>query len=176
MTGLRPHTRFASLRGTKQSTVDSIRVFDSVECRAFANAVKQSIFSILGLDCFVVPPRNDAKRQNGRRNTSPGLALATVGRRKHEALCSSGFMAFFDINDSAKLRKKQCVFQKRQKKLDGPHGLLGRPKKLLLLKPPPIDARYRTGPRWHDMGGWLLHIVTCPSGQKAWPSLHPWGR
>jgi len=104
MTGLRPHTRFASLRGTKQSR-----------------------HSILGLDCFVVPPRNDAKRQNGRRNTSPGLALATVGRRKHEALCSSGFMAFFDINDSAKLRKKQCVFQKRQKKLDGPHGLLGRP-------------------------------------------------
>ena len=25
----------------------------------------------------------------------------------------------------------------------------------LLIMPPPIDARLRTCPRWHDMGGWL---------------------
>jgi len=95
-TGLRPHTRFASLRGTKQSR-----------------------HSILGLDCFVVPPRNDAKRQNGRRNTSPRLTLTNLGRQKHEALCSSGFMAFFSINDSAKIEKSNAFFKKDKKNLTG---------------------------------------------------------
>ena len=43
-------TRFASLRGTKQSRQEA-----------------------LTLDCFVVPPRNDAKRLNGRKKSRDAI-------------------------------------------------------------------------------------------------------
>jgi hypothetical protein len=64
-----PYCRFASLRGTKQSRVKAVKMrtrflsgIDSLE------ETNRSHIA-LTLDCFVVPPRNDAKRQSGARQS-----------------------------------------------------------------------------------------------------------